>query len=167
MPIGKGKESHLFKHGHSPFGKPTKMYRIWSGMRNRCGNSKNQAYDDYGGRGIKVCDRWQEFSNFLADMGHPPSDKHTIDRKDNDGDYEPGNCVWSTKKEQANNRRSNRLLEYQGRSQTVQRWSDELKISSTTISMRINQYGWEIGKALNTPVRGWGPGKKLDRGNLH
>lgn len=83
-------------------------YSTWQGMRQRCNNKKTNNYQHYGGRGIKVCERWDSFANFLADMGERPSPRHTLDRIDNDGDYEPDNCKWSTRVEQISNRRMGR-----------------------------------------------------------
>lgn len=91
-------------HGYAA-GKKSLLYRVWSSMLERCRNPNNRSYADYGGRGITVCERWHKFENFLADMGERPSDKHSIDRVDNDGDYAPSNCKWSTKMEQRHNRR--------------------------------------------------------------
>jgi len=107
---------HLFvgvvnrTHGHSTkkAGRPTKAYSIWVGIRQRCGKRTASGYKNYGAKGIRVCDKWKSFDVFLEDMGEPPSDKHTIDRKDNTKGYEPGNCRWATPVQQAANRRRKR-----------------------------------------------------------
>lgn len=97
-------ENHI-KHGLSR----QLVHRIWKGMKARCLNPKTTHYRHYGGRGITVCDRWMDFTAFLEDMGEPPTPTHSIDRINNDGNYEPGNCRWATKSEQARNKRKRTL----------------------------------------------------------
>ena len=94
----------LPKHGHTIAGKVSPAYRTWKGMWQRCSNPKSSSFKSYGGRGISVCTRWEIFENFFEDMGHPPVGR-SLDRINNDGNYEPGNCRWATQKEQVNNQR--------------------------------------------------------------
>lgn len=126
-------------------------YQIWSAMITRCSKNKSISKPRYDGRGIAVCDRWRDFKNFLLDMGKRPSDKHSIDRIDNDDNYEPSNCRWATLQEQQRNRGNNRLLEYQGRICTVTEWGERLAISRNLIGSRLFR-GWSVEKALSTPI---------------
>lgn len=131
------------KHGCSR----TREYRIWQGMIQRCENPKQNHYQQYGGRGITVHPDWRgSFENFLRDLGAAPP-KATIDRIDNNGNYAPGNCRWATRHEQAFNRRSNRILEFNGRRQTIAEWAIELNIKQVTISTRLSR-GWSTERAL-------------------
>lgn len=132
------------RHGKSK----TRVHQIWLAMRSRCQNPNMRAYHRYGGRGIKVCDRWREFEKFLADMGEP-GERESIDRIDNDGNYEPGNCRWVTQKAQMRNRHCNRLLTFQGKTQTVVEWAEELQISEDVLGRRVRK-GWDAARALTT-----------------
>jgi hypothetical protein len=128
-------------------------------MRARCLNPNCEKYANYGGRGIKVCERWmRSFEAFYEDMGPRPSPKHSIDRIDNDGDYEPGNCRWATDDVQRWNKRSSRpLLEYDGRRMTVYEWAEVTGIHFGTIVTRVNR-GWSMRDALTIPA---GNGNRL------
>ena len=127
-------------------------YGVWHAMRERCERETSKAYDHYGGRGIYVCDRWKEFANFLADMGHRPSPKHTIERRNNDGNYEPSNCCWATRTEQQNNRRANIRITLDGTSMTATQWDRAKGFKPGTISSRL-QRGWTEEEAINTQPR--------------
>jgi hypothetical protein len=134
------------KHGFST----NATHKIWYEMIRRCFDKKSIGYKNYGGRGITVCEHWLTFENFLADMGERPL-KLSIDRKNNNGNYEPNNCRWATGIEQHNNRRNNRILTHNGRSLTLTEWSRELEICQTTLSQRI-RYGWPIERVLTAAV---------------
>lgn len=125
-------------------------YAIWLGMRNRCYTPSVKSYANYGGRGITVCPEWRDsFEQFYKDMGDRPTAKHSIDRINNEGNYEPGNCRWVTHKEQCNNRRGNIPLEYNGKTQTPAQWSRELGLSRATIIQRLS-YGWTVERTLSS-----------------
>ena len=120
----------------------TRVYNIWQMMKGRCYDVNDQCYDAYGGRGITVCDSWKnDFAAFYADMGDPPSDQHSIDRRDNNGNYEPENCRWATPREQANNRRSNIMLTLDRTTRTAEEWSAIVGINAATIRQRKKR-GW-------------------------
>jgi hypothetical protein len=144
----KGRRNPNFKHGCAD----TPEYNVWYGMRQRCSYAKHSTYRLYGGRGIRVCDRWQHsFENFIADMGPRPSAEHSIDRIDNDGHYEPGNCRWALGRDQFRNMRTNRHLTLNGRTQTMVEWARELSMDVRTLHTRLKK-GWTVERALTTPV---------------
>ena len=137
-------------------GHGTRLYDIWHSMKQRCYYKKHIGYESYGGRGIKVCQEWKnDFSNFRDWANSSGYSKSlSIDRVDNDGNYEPNNCKWSTVKEQSNNRRSNRFLSHKGETKTLSEWADVLDINDNTLSMRLNS-GWSVERTLEEPVRGY------------
>ena len=130
----------------------TSEYKAWKSMKNRCFNPNYQYYSHYGGRGIKVCDRWLNSDNFLADMGTKPSPKHSIDRIDNDGDYCPENCRWATKAEQDNNKRNNHLITINDVTLTITQWEKKMGYGENVIFMRL-KLGWTEFDAVMTPVK--------------
>lgn len=113
----------------------TAIYGVWSGMHSRCGNPNLKSYRDYGARGITVCKRWESFDNFLADMGMPAKGM-TIDRADNNKNYEPGNCRWISRKEQSRNKRNSIVITYGGRTLSLAEWSSILGLSYYTLHSR-------------------------------
>jgi hypothetical protein len=115
----------------------TRAYKTWRSMRQRCQDANCGSYYKYGGRGISVCDRWQKYENFLSDMGEPPSDAHSIDRIDNDRGYEPGNCRWATRLEQANNTRANVRITVGEVTKTVTEWSRIAGIAEPKLRKRL------------------------------
>jgi hypothetical protein len=124
-----------YKHGLVD----TPEYQAWQNMKDRCYNIRNRYYENYGGRGITVYELWiRSFGAFISYVGMRPSGKHLLERMNNDGNYEPGNVRWATRKEQNNNKRSNRLATYDGRTKTVAQWSEILGKPATTITSRLN-----------------------------
>ncbi len=142
------------KHGHSIGGRRSPEHCAWHAILQRCHNPKSKRYAEWGGRGIKVCERWRHsFENFLADMGLKPTKRHTIDRHpDNDGDYCPENCRWATNKEQCNNKRNNHLITFRGKTQTLMQWSEELGINYGTLADRLKYNGWDLERAMTEQV---------------
>jgi hypothetical protein len=135
------------KHGHATNGiSPT--YHSWAGMKARCLDPLHKHYQHYGKRGITICHQWHKFENFLVDMGEKPPGK-SIDRIDNDGPYSPENCRWATPKEQARNRRNNRLLHLNGEAKTAPEWAETLSIPVATIRDRLEN-GKTDAQALST-----------------
>lgn len=130
----------------------TSEYIAWCGSRARCLDPNQPSYIHYGGRGIVFDSRWDDFSVFLRDMGNKPSPSHSIERIDNNGPYSPENCKWAPPEEQARNKRSNVVLDFNGRSMCVSQWAIETHIPGCTISLRI-KLGWPIERVLTQPVR--------------
>lgn len=127
------------KHGESVRGARTTEYRSWKEMRQRCESSSNHAFKDYGGRGISVCDRWKDYGNFIADMGRKPSPAHSIERVDNEKGYGPNNCKWGTKTEQARNRRSNKMVDFNGESMSLAAAVERAGLPYARVSMRLRR----------------------------
>lgn len=124
-------------------------------MIERCYNKNCAVYHRYGGRGIRVCERWRNsFVLFKRDMGPKPSPKHSIDRIDNNGDYTPKNCHWATQREQNRNMHNNIILEHDGKRMCVAEWAELLGISYWTLYQRVTKLGYSAEKALTKPVRG-------------
>lgn len=150
------KNYHLraWKHGFARAGEQAPEYTVWCTMRARCANRHNHKWHLYGARGIKVCESWvNSFSAFLADMGMRPSPKHSIERIDNNGNYEPSNCRWATVKEQARNTRTNHFITWRGKTACFAEWAEITNIGYGNIKNRINNLGWPVKRALTEPVR--------------
>lgn len=140
----------LTTHG----GKGTRLYRIWAQIKTRCYNENDEHYKNYGGRGISMCESWRDSFDSFRDWAieNEYSDDLSIDRIDVNGNYEPSNCRWATEKEQQNNRTNNRLLTYDGKTQTMTQWAEELGLSYYTIRTRMNKLGWTVEETLSTPA---------------
>lgn len=126
------------------------LYRIWKDMRHRCDNERRHDYPYYGGRGIDVCARWREdFWAFVADMGERPSLKHTIERINNNGNYEPGNCCWETQKGQGRNMKHTQHLTLGDQTHPLGHWARQLGIDRATLRYRLQR--WPLEEALTRP----------------
>ena len=136
-------------------GRYTRLYRTWVNMKQRTGNPKHEAYPNYGGRGIRVCEEWissfERFRDWAISTGY--NDDLTIDRINVDGNYEPSNCRWITKAEQNRNQRSNVLIEYNGVQKTMSEWAAQIGISESALHQRINVLHWSIERAITTPKK--------------
>jgi hypothetical protein len=127
----------------------------WRAMHNRCSNPNVDSYPAYGGRGITVCDRWQSFEAFLADMGRRPGAGLSLERKDNDGRYEPGNCRWATADEQRNNRRCTIFVEFRGERLALGDVAKRAGVARKTLYNRHVLCGWDIERAVAAPAGRW------------
>lgn len=133
----------------------TRLQGIWFSMKQRCFNKNNPAYKHYGGRGITICDEWKnDFKAFYDwSMANGYDECLSIDRIDVNGNYEPSNCRWATTEEQGFNKRTNRLLTYDGKTQPLNMWAKETGIDRSLIQARIDRLGWSVEQALTTPVK--------------
>lgn len=127
-------------------------YGIWKAMLNRCRNPNNKDWHNYGGRGIKACERWHDYANFAADMGDKPSPEYTVERIDNNGDYCPENCRWATRQEQAKNTRCNVKFTFEERTMLIADWcrTEEVTITEQALRDRLRN-GWPVREALFSP----------------
>lgn len=128
-----------------------RVYRTWVEIKTRCFDKNSTGYERYGGRGITMCDRWKNsFEAFLSDMGEPPGKEYSIDRINNNGNYEPGNCRWATPSQQSRNRRSCVMVEYNGEKMCVTDLAEKIGMSAPLLRSRIKR-GWDLESAINTP----------------
>ena len=126
-------------------------YHSWYDARRRCTDPRRPEYRDYGGRGIVMCESWaKSFQAFLADVGECPPN-HTIERINNNGNYEPGNVHWRPRSDQARNRRITRTLTFNGQTLSIAEWAEKTGLPFRTLKARIDKYGWDVDKALTTP----------------
>lgn len=139
-------------HGQNRRGFRTAEHRAWGDMIQRCSNPNNPRYPRYGARGIQVCEKWLRFQGFLSDMGKRPTEDHSIHRINNDENYQPGNCCWATAKEQARNRVSNRIIEFNGTRATLAEWSETTGINYYCLRQRLFKLGWTMEAAISKPI---------------
>lgn len=135
-------------------GSETPEFEVWLGIRSRCFNEGDTYFARYGGRGITMCDRWRDdFAAFLADMGKRPSPSHSIERKDNDGHYEPGNCMWANAKQQARNRSSTLRVTIGEETKSLAEWAEQFGQPYARVLQRIRKRGWSPLDALQAPSK--------------
>jgi hypothetical protein len=142
------------KHGLSE----TSIYRAHYAIKQRCLDENNYCFKNYGGRGITICEEWLDDDNGLINfynwaLSNGYSEGLTIDRIDNNGNYEPSNCRWATMKQQQNNKRNNHIIDFNGEHKTITEWARELGMNKRTLRTRICECGWDAEKALNTKIR--------------
>ncbi len=140
------------RHNHAHRRKASPTYRTWCDMHKRCTNPRSKNYSDYGGRGIRVCPRWHDFTLFLADMGERPAGRSLDRHPDRDGNYEKSNCRWATGTEQARNTRANHRITFNGETRCLAEWAEVLGIKRTILKDRLRA-GWSVERALTTPPR--------------
>jgi len=149
-------------HGHATRRRLTREYQAWRSARNRCNWPKSRMWHAYGGRGIRMCDEWQnDFTEFFAHLG-PCPDGYELERKDTNGHYEPGNVTWIPGRLQNRNQRHNRLLTFRGKTQCAASWAEELGLDPKTLRARILR-GWSAERAILEPLRVW-PSQRSSQG---
>ena len=146
-----GENNHMYKHGHASRGKYSPEWMTWRAMMDRCYVKSSSTYEKYGARGVAVCDRWHDFSNFYDDIGKKPSSKHSIDRIDGSKGYSLENCRWATDEEQANNQRSNRKVTWEGKTYNVSQLMRHLGIYTSTgkYYSRLDR-GWSVERTFSS-----------------
>lgn len=147
-----GCSTHPLKHGHALRSGQHPLYHVWCQMVARCEKPHHKEWPNYGGRGIRVCPRWLQFSGFLSDMGYPPKGL-SIERKDNNAGYSPENCYWATPAQQAINRRTNRVFTIRGITGCVSVLAKHFGLLPRSVIGRLNKYGWSPERAFTTPAR--------------
>jgi hypothetical protein len=141
------------KHGHAKDNARSRVYVTWESMKQRCYDQNCRSYKSYGGRGIKVCDRWKDsFVTFFGDMGEKPLGA-TLERIDVNGDYSPCNCRWATAKEQSRNKQNTRWIEAFGQKKSLAEWCEERKLNYKAVQRRLIK-GWSPERAVSQPLRG-------------
>ena len=145
------RKGHII-HGHGVGNKRSPTLRSWDAMRTRCLNKNNPDYKWYGAKGVTICDRWQYFKNFLADMGERPLGT-SLDRIDTNGNYCPENCRWADKNTQARNRRCSTIVEFNGQKKSLADWADDLGIGYRCLQTRLSKLHWSVEAAFTTPAK--------------
>lgn len=151
------------RHGHASPHTRSRTYRSWESMKARCFNTTHPSYNNYGARGVTVCTEWLQFDNFLKDMGIRPANT-SLDRIDTYGNYCSSNCRWATRVTQGRNRRVNRLIQYDGALVPLVVVAERTKISYGLLFDRIVRYGWDVERAITTPIN---VAKRNRKGHIH
>jgi hypothetical protein len=162
----RGIQGSVAKHGHTTGRRRSPEFTAWFSMLQRCEDENHPSFHNYGGRGIKVHPTLKSFEAFLKEVGERPSPECTLDRKDNERGYEPGNIRWATRSVQQKNRRTNRKLTFKGETKALVEWAEEYKIEPGTLSSRL-RYGWSVKDALTTPLTKSGRPRKRPRRFSH
>jgi len=156
----------ITKHGESALGRNhSAEYRAWNNMKSRCGICRERDFRNYGARGISICDRWKSFENFLEDMGRRPSNKHSLDRIDVNGNYCKENCRWATLSQQGRNRRNNSVIEINGVKRCIYEWAEISGVKPGTLMARARKIPGRIANDsfLKPAIARRGPGNKAER----